>query len=103
MEVEERVASGRGLFRFSVERQASKGWGVQIGAFAEYGNVLIQVEKLQSQFGEPVIVNINELNGKTVYKIVVGAFDNKSDADNLFRVMNAVNVRGFVRDLKGLE
>lgn len=101
--VEETVSSGRGLFRFSVEHQESKGYGVQIGAFAEYGNVLIQVEKLQSQFGEPVIVNINELNGKTVYKIVVGAFSKKSDANNLFKIMKAVNVRGFVRNLKDLK
>lgn len=101
--VEEAVATGRGLFHFSVKRQESKGWGVQIGAFAEYGNVLIQVEKLQSQFGEPVIVNINELNGKTVYKIVVGAFSNKKDAERLASIMKQVNVKGFLRNLKDLQ
>ena len=102
VEVEETVASGRGLFRFTVARQESKGWGVQIGAFAEYGNVLIQVEKLQSQFGVPVIVNINELNGKTVYKTVVGAFDNKIDANALFTRMKAAKVNGFLRNLEDL-
>jgi subtilisin family serine protease len=101
--VEEAVATGRGLFHFSVKRQESKGWGVQIGAFAEYGNVLIQVEKLQSQFGEPVIVNINELNGKTVYKIVVGAFSNQKDAERLANIMKQVNVKGFLRNLKDLQ
>jgi septal ring-binding cell division protein DamX len=101
--VEETVAKGRGLFQFSVKRQESKGYGVQIGAFAEYGNVLIQVEKLQSQFGEPVIVNINELNGKTVYKIVVGAFSDKKDAERLMGIMKQVNVKGFLRNLKDLQ
>lgn len=103
VEVEENISSGRGLFRFSVERQASEGWGVQIGAFAEYGNVLIQAEKLQSQFGEPVVVNINELNGKTVYKIVIGTFNNKEDARRLMNLMTDRGVRGFLRNLKDLK
>ncbi|MCR9289012.1 MAG: S8 family serine peptidase [Bacteroidetes bacterium] len=103
VEVEENISSGRGLFRFSVERQASEGWGVQIGAFAEYGNVLIQAEKLQRQFGEPVVVNINELNGKTVYKIVIGTFNNKEDARRLMNRMTDRGVRGFLRNLKDLK
>ena len=102
-EVENNVAKGKGLFRFSVTRQASKGWGVQIGAFAEYGNVLIQAEKLEKLLGEAVIVNINELNGRTVYKIVVGAFDNISDARQLKRRMTNENINGFLRNLKDLK
>lgn len=97
------VAAGRGLFLFSVKRQASKGFGVQIGAFAEYGNVLIQAEKLEKAFGEPVIVNINELNGRTVYKIVIGAFSTKTAAVNLQKRMNAQGVKGFIRNLKDLK
>ncbi len=87
-EVDEPVTSGRGLFKFDVRKQEPKGWGVQIGAFYEYGNVLIQVEKLQKKFGEEVIVNINELNGKTVYKVVVGAFATKAEAMSLRKIIN---------------
>ena len=50
VEVGESIKSGQGLFEFNVKRQPSEGWGVQIGAFAEYGNVLIQAEKLQNRF-----------------------------------------------------
>ncbi|MEO0779393.1 MAG: S8 family serine peptidase [Bacteroidota bacterium] len=103
VEVEAEVGSGRGLFRFNVHRQEAKGWGVQIGAFAEYGNVLIQVEQLQRQFEAPVIVNINELNGRTVYKVVVGAFGGKSDARKLHQRMQAAGVNGFLRNLKDLR
>lgn len=103
VEVEETISTGRGLFRFSVEKQASEGWGIQIGAFAEYGNVLIQAEKLQKQFGEPVIVNINELNGTTVYKIVIGAFSDKEEARRLMNRMSSNGVRGFLRNLKDMK
>ncbi|MFK7810023.1 MAG: S8 family serine peptidase [Saprospiraceae bacterium] len=101
--VEKEITSGRGIFRFNVSRQEGKGYGVQIGAFAEYGNVLIQAEKLQSAFDAPIIVSINELNGKTVYKIVVGAFSRKTDAVALQVRMKQKNVNGFIRNLKDLK
>ena len=38
-EVESNISAGQGLFRFAVERQQPNGFGVQMGVFAEYGNV----------------------------------------------------------------
>lgn len=101
-EVENTVPKGQGLFEFDVKKQAPVGYGVQIGAFYEYGNVLIQVEKLQRQFGQKVIVSINELNGKTVYKVVVGAFNDKSQAQSLQKRMKDAGQDGFLRNLKDL-
>lgn len=103
VEVKESISSGQGLFRFGVSKQEPVGWGVQIGAFFEYGNVLIQAEKLQKQFGEPIIVNINELNGKTVYKMVLGAFSQKADADKLGKNVKAAGyASAFSRNLADL-
>ncbi len=96
------ISKGQGLFRFAVEKQEPAGWGVQIGAFADYGNVLIQAESLQRRFNEPVIVNINEIDGKTVYKIVVGAFDDVEAARALEQKMELLDVKGFLRNLKDL-
>lgn len=102
-DLETSVATGRGLFLFSVKRQPAEGFGVQIGAFAEYGNVLIQVEKLESLFSEPVVVSINELNGKTVYKVVVGNYKERSKAKSLLKEMKAKGVNGFLRNLEDLK
>jgi cell division septation protein DedD len=71
------------LFRFEVDEQPPEGWGVQVGAFGNYGNVLVQVEKLKKQFQQPVIVKIIERSGRTLYKIVVGSFDNYEQARRL--------------------
>ena len=101
-EVEENVTSGQGLFRFSVERQPSRGWGVQAGVFKEYGNVLIQAEKLQGQFKQPVIVNINELGGQTVYKVILGAFDSVSEAKALHKKVKDAGISSFPTDLSKL-
>lgn len=102
VEIPQTVSAGKGLFRFDVKRQNPQGWGVQIGAFYDYGNVLIQAEKLQRQFGEAVIVNINELNGKTVYKVVVGAFVSQADALGLQKRMKDAGVGGFAKNLADL-
>jgi len=100
-EVATSVATGKGLFRFSVQRQPAQGWGVQIGVFFEYGNVLIQAEKLQNQFGQPVIVDISELNGKTAYKVIVGVFADAGGAQALHQRMLTAGVKGFPKNLAG--
>ncbi|MEM6967685.1 MAG: SPOR domain-containing protein, partial [Bacteroidota bacterium] len=61
-----------------------------------------QAEKLQSKYDQPIIVSINELEGKTVYKIVVGDFDDRSAAADLLRKMKANGRDGFVRNIKDL-
>ena len=103
-EVEDKVQTGRGIFRFSVARQPARGFGVQVGVYAEYGNVLIAVEQLQQRYDLPVVVSINELRSRTVYKIVLGAFDDISDARSLRnRVDNDGIDEAFVRKIADLE
>lgn len=59
---------GKDYFVFDVQKQAPEGWGVQIGVFYDYGNVLIQAERMKSLFDQPAIVHISELQGKTAYR-----------------------------------
>lgn len=100
--VEEEVTSGNGLFNIKVETKPTKGWGVQVGVYGNYGNVLVQVEKLEKQFREPVNVNIVESNGRTLYKIIVGAYDNIEDARRLHARIKAAGISGFIKDLSKL-
>jgi subtilisin family serine protease len=102
VEVAPAVSSGKGLFRFSVQKQAANGWGVQVGVFADYGNVLIQAEKYEKQFGVPVVISINEMNGKTVYKMVLGAFSSVDQARQLHSRVKAAGISSFPTDLSRL-
>lgn len=102
VEMENTVSKGQGLFRFSVKKQDGEGWGVQIGVYADYGNVLIAAEELERKFGAPVIVNINEMNGKTVYKVVAGAYSDVNQARNLLNRIKEGGMNGFLRNLKDL-
>ncbi len=95
--------SGEGLYRFTVKNQDSKGFGVQIGVFAEYGNVLIEVAKLQDMFNEPIIVNINTLNNRKVYRIIVGAFYSENSARKYREKMSGKGITGIIKDLSTLR
>ena len=59
--------NGEGLYRFNVLRQHSIGFSVQVGAYAEYSNVLQQASLFQQQFDEPVIVHISNALDILVY------------------------------------
>ncbi len=93
------TAKGQGLFMFDVKRHPSAGYGVQIGNFASYGNVLTQVERLKTLFNQPVLVHINTYQGQTVYRVIVGSFATTTDANRLLTNMKAKGVNGFVQDL----
>lgn len=97
------IAAGDGLYRFKVSRQASNGFTVQIGAFGEYGNVLREVSKLQDRFAQPIIVHIATLNGKTVYKILIGEFSTREAAISYRENMKKSGVNGIIKDMSTMK
>ena len=97
------MASGDGLYRFKVSRQASNGFSVQIGAFGEYGNVLREVANLQDRFDQPIIVHIANLKGRTVYKILIGEFSTRNSAINYRDIMKKRGVNGIIKDMSTMK
>lgn len=68
------------LFRISVSQQSAEGYGLQVGVYREYENVIKKVHRLEAQGHHQVLVNIGNLMGKPVFKIVVGPFSSKEAA-----------------------
>ncbi len=91
-----------GLFEFQVKYAARSGYGVQIGVYAEYGNVLRTVEELERQFDRQILVNISNLNGRVVYKVIAGGFASRTDADNFQRQISTGNTDYFIVDLSAM-
>jgi len=90
-----------GLFRFSVQRQPSKGYSVQTGAFGEYGNVLREVDKLQQLFPDkPIIVYIAKKEKRTIYKILVGEFESRAEAYTYKEFMKKKGSSGLIKNLE---
>ncbi len=96
--------NGAGLFHFIVTRHPSTGFGVQIGVFAEYGNVLREAEKLQKKFSNrKIIIHISELNNKVVYKVIIGTFNARNQAISYRETMRKQKVDGIIKDLSTLK
>ncbi len=95
---------GSGLYEFTSKKHPSNGFGIQIGLFAEYGNVLTEVEKIQAKFpGKKVLVHITEFNGKVVYRVMVGTFTSYSLARNYLPQVKANGFEAFIKDLSTLN
>ena len=91
--------NGEGLYRFEVHRQASTGYSVQVGAYAEYGNVLREASKMQEHFRQPVIVHISNNNYRTLYKLLLGEFETRSLAIDFMRTVQAKGLDCMIKDL----
>jgi len=92
-----------GLFQFTVKPYPNDGYGVQIGVFAQYGNVLREVQKLQDKFSQPILVNISNLEGVPVYKIIIGSFDTRREAISFRRMMRKKDQDGVIKDLASVK
>jgi thiol-disulfide isomerase/thioredoxin len=89
-----------GLYRFNVLRQPSKGYGVQLGAYLSYSNVISEVSKIQEKFSAvPVVVHIENVKGKPTYKLYLGTFKKKLEATAFLKEEKLV---GFVKDYASL-
>lgn len=76
---------GEGLYKMTISRQEKAGFGVQIASYGDYANVLKESEKLAESFHRNVLVNISKSGDKTIFKIILGPFDNKEQADTYLR------------------
>ena len=80
------VVSKSGLYRISMSDQANQGTGVQTGVYGNYENVLKEVAFLEKTYKQNVLVNIAEIGGKTVFKVIVGPFGTKGQADGFQKI-----------------
>ncbi len=92
-----------GLFEFTVKPYPNNGYGVQIGVFAQYGNVLREVQKLQGKFSQPILVNISNFEGRVVYKVIVGSFETRREAISFRRMMRKKEADGVIKDLASVK
>ena len=91
--------SGLGLYEIAVRKQASKGYSVQVGVYSSYETVLEQAESMRQLFKNKTIIHIDEVDGKVVYKLMLGSFDSRRDAMLFRRTLREKNRDGLVKDM----
>ena len=92
-------APSASTYRLDVETVRKGGYGLQVAAFGDYGNVVSTVARLKDQFGLPIIVS--DSNG--LHKIVVGTFATAAAARARLEEFRGAGYKPFIRDLSTLS
>ena len=71
-----------GLYKMQVLKLEPKGFGVQVAGYSDYESVVQQVAVLQKNWFKGAMVFVDNLNGKAYYKIIMGPFFTKEEADS---------------------
>lgn len=94
---------GNGLFEVAVRKQSSQGFGVQVGVYSSYKIVLESASKFKRKYSKKTLIHIDEHNGSTVYKLLLGVFDSRREASFFRNDLRRDNTDGLVKDLRGMH
>jgi tetratricopeptide (TPR) repeat protein len=70
-----------GIYNKDLEQKNLSGFGVQIASYSSTSNLLSLTDAYAQQYLKPVFINVSVVNGRTLYKIIIGHFDNRSEAE----------------------
>lgn len=62
-------------------------FGVQLGVYADPAALFALIAELQAKYKQTMVVQTQELDGKTVYKLFMGKYQNRAYADALKTVL----------------
>jgi thiol-disulfide isomerase/thioredoxin len=92
---------GTGLYKMDISRRPNTGFSVQIISLGQYDNVVKTYEELKKTHDkQSVLIYIENIAGKTSYKIMVGEFKTKEDAEK-YKKTKAPD--GYIKDLSKLK
>ena len=93
------------LYKIELKRPKKMGYGVQIGTFALYENVLKQIAILQGKSFDNILVSIQKSSsGKTLYKVILGPFSERASAQHYKEnAAKRYKIKGFVIDLSQIK
>jgi cell division septation protein DedD len=81
---------------------AAAAFGVQTGVFSQNENARRHKEELEKTLDQPVRIISAQIEGKTLYRIVVGAFETRAAAEHYLATLKARSISGLIKDLRDL-
>ncbi len=90
------------LFEILVKKQEAKGFSVQVGSFSSYEMVLEQAEMMRELYEQKTIVNVDKSTSPVKYRLLVGNFANRLDAQKFQETLKKNKMDGIVKDLQTL-
>ncbi len=71
-----------GFYNKMLNNTYPKGFGVQVASYSNTDNLQNLVNAYEEQFEKPVFINVNHLNGQKIYRIIIGQFNNRDEAES---------------------
>jgi len=75
-------------------------YGVQVGLYGDYNNVVRQMQSLQHRLDQPVNIFVSHHQGKKVYRLLAGIFPQRAQAAAYARQLRHRDIQGFVKHLQ---
>ena len=97
------VQRGSGLFKFYAARVAAEGYGIQVGAYADYRNVMEVADKLHSEGMEDLLIHARVVDGKDVFRLIVGPFNSRGLAETYVKKLDQMRLKGVIVTLTGMR
>lgn len=87
-------------YKVSVNDIIPVGFGIQVGAFNHYTNMMKEIDSLQELFSYPILVQNTKINDQLFYRVILGPFDYKKQAQEVMFEIRKKKVNGFILLLK---
>lgn len=79
-----------------LDKTKSGFYGLQLGVFSDMNIIFAIIAELEAKYKQTLLVEQEDLNGKTVYKLFIGKFQNRAYADALKLVISEKYKDAFV-------
>ena len=72
---------GKGTFNRYLDTITLSGFGVQLASYSNTANLMQLAEAYEEKYENPVFINVSDVNGRTLYKLIIGKFDQRMQAE----------------------
>lgn len=90
------------LFRMLAFKEPSEGYGVQVGAFFTYFRLLEALDGLSAKGYQNTLVHNGVKDGKPIFRIIIGPYTKKKDADAMRKRLKRARVDGLTIEIAKL-
>ena len=87
-------------YKVSVNDVNPAGYGIQVGSFSQYTNMMKEIDTIQKMFPYSILVQNTKVNEQLFYRVILGPFDNKAQAQQVILEIKKKKVQGFILLLK---
>ncbi len=79
--------------------RASGNYAIQVGVYSEFANAQKSQVRMEQRFEQVGRIQQMHQNGKTLYRVMIGAFETKAAAEKYLLYLESQSVRGFVKNM----